>query len=534
MTRLNRHFVRKSRKTAQQGVAGIWAALTLVPVMGFTFLAVEGTRYIQESSRLKDAAEAAALAMTIEDTGESSAELMAEKYIDAYVRDVIAHTITTRRTENDEDQSIQYDVNATTTHNSWFASNFIPSFGNTQNLVSESTARKYYSFANKNIDIVFVSDFSGSMTWEWGSNRSNNCSRRSNCKIDDLQQAITDLAGEVLCANVSRDGSTCEDDDADLVADKLQNRVGVVPFNVRTRETCTDSSFCDIGTTYAVTQLRYLTNKNALLSTTNYEQVDWDFWRQFSASTVYRCTINYYSDCFVGSTYWLQALRVIDVLGITSLYSGGSSYPDQNEYVDFETTVSDLFNNKFNSSYQTFYDVDDVELFSGFGDDDYDQFYNIELTNSLTAIDAINDMEAAGSTAVYQGIIRGLQVLNAGHPGDNATEDEALAYSEKVKMLLIVTDGEESPNNSIFVDLVDSGVCDAARVAIPGLYIGVIGVDFEPGGSLYQAYVDCASSGEGDDGADHIYVATSSEQLVEYIEELIAKGAASSGRTALY
>ncbi len=45
----------------QKGVAAVWMGLLLVPIMGFTFWAVEGTRYVQESSRLRDSAEAAAM-----------------------------------------------------------------------------------------------------------------------------------------------------------------------------------------------------------------------------------------------------------------------------------------------------------------------------------------------------------------------------------------------------------------------------------------------------------------------------------------
>ena len=55
----------------QKGVAAVWMGLLLVPIMGFTFWAVEGTRYVQETSRLRDSAEAAAMAVTIEDQAGS-------------------------------------------------------------------------------------------------------------------------------------------------------------------------------------------------------------------------------------------------------------------------------------------------------------------------------------------------------------------------------------------------------------------------------------------------------------------------------
>lgn len=114
------HFNRTKSHRAQSGVAAIWFALTLVPVFGMTFLAVEGTRYIQETSRLRDAAQTAALAVTIDDKSNVS-DALATLYINDYVRDVSHVNIQTVRTyqepteENDNTEKIQYSVDAVTT-----------------------------------------------------------------------------------------------------------------------------------------------------------------------------------------------------------------------------------------------------------------------------------------------------------------------------------------------------------------------------------------------------------------------------------
>ncbi len=161
----------------QKGVAAVWMGLLLVPIMGFTFWAVEGTRYVQETSRLRDAAEAAVLAVTIEDQ-PGTARKLATKYVESYVRDIKSSSLSAQRFYQAEDKNtgaleyIQYTVNARTTHDSWFTSSFIPSFGKQQDLAGRSLARKYPVYlADNNIDIVFVSDFSGSMKDKWGSNR---------------------------------------------------------------------------------------------------------------------------------------------------------------------------------------------------------------------------------------------------------------------------------------------------------------------------------------------------------------------------
>lgn len=81
----------------QKGIAAIWFALSLVPVFGMTFFAVEGTRYIQETSRLRDAAQTAALAITIDDKS-NQADALATMYINDYVRDISHVDIQTVRT----------------------------------------------------------------------------------------------------------------------------------------------------------------------------------------------------------------------------------------------------------------------------------------------------------------------------------------------------------------------------------------------------------------------------------------------------
>ena len=80
--RNNRGYYQHLKK--QRGAAAVWMGLLLVPIMGSVFWAVEGTRYVQETNRLRDAAEAAALAVTIADGGENAAKAMAEKYIEYY------------------------------------------------------------------------------------------------------------------------------------------------------------------------------------------------------------------------------------------------------------------------------------------------------------------------------------------------------------------------------------------------------------------------------------------------------------------
>ena len=502
----------------QKGVAAVWMGLLLVPIMGFTFWAVEGTRYVQETSRLRDSAEAAAMAVTIEDQA-GSASTLAAKYVESYVRDIKSMNVSAQRYYQAADdragvlEYIQYTVNAKTTHDSWFASSFIPSFDKQQDLAGRSLARKYPAYlADNNIDIVFVSDFSGSMKDKWGSNRHK--------KIDDLKTAIRQISNNILCKSTRQeyvDGDwkdVCDEPGDDTTSDKLLNRVGFVPFNVRTREVASWNR------ANATSQLSYKYSYNSYLSPYSYNDVDWDYWNGFSKSEVERCASNQYRCPQPKSTNHKYAKRIKDVIDLDR-YEVADVY----NYTDIPTSVSTMFTDKsgFRANY---YGVNGSRLFNAHGDNNSSQFYNLRLSNRLSDLNAVDSMWANGGTAAFQGILRGAQILNEGNP-NSADQEEQQAYNKKIKMLLILSDGQESPDNGILKGLVDWGMCDKARQEIPGLYIGVIGIDFRA--SQQSGFQDCVV-----DPREDIIDVSNLDELIEKIEELIRKGSKTSGITKLY
>ncbi|HDM8072426.1 TadE/TadG family type IV pilus assembly protein [Vibrio harveyi] len=502
----------------QKGVAAVWMGLLLVPIMGVTFWAVEGTRYVQESSRLRDSAEAAAMAVTIEDQ-PGAARALATKYVENYVRDIKSTNLSAQRFYQAEDKDtgaleyIQYTVNARTTHDSWFASSFIPSFDKQQELAGRSLARKYPAYlGDNNIDIVFVSDFSGSMNDKWGSSRSK--------KIDDLKTAIEQISNKILCKKIRQDfvdgewKDVCDEPGEDTTGDKLLNRVGFVPFNVRTREIVAGNR------ANATSQLSYKNGYKAYLSPYSYNDIDWDYWRMYSASEVYNCAYRQSYCQSPRSENQNYAKRIRDVLE-ADRYAVADVY----NYVDLPTSVSTMFTDKSGLK-PNFYGVSGTRLFNAHGSSNSSQFYNIQLSNKLSDLDSIKSMWADGGTAAFQGILRGSQVLHDGDP-NSTDEEEQQAYNKKIKMLLILSDGQESPNNGILKGLVDNGMCDKARAEIPGLYIGVIGIDFRA--SQQSGFQDCVVNPSED-----IIDVSNLDELIEKIEELIRKGSKTSGITKLY
>ncbi|MGB9096042.1 pilus assembly protein TadG-related protein [Erwinia sp.] len=144
-------------------------AVTFVMLSGFLLgviaLGLEGSRYIIERARLSDAMEQAALALSAEDNGNGAArnDRLAADYLSAYMRHDIAvyrPDITFSSGVSSTNLSyVEYRVRGQTLQESWFASSLFPSFDQQQRIGENGAARKYRS----SIDVIFVTDFSGSM-----------------------------------------------------------------------------------------------------------------------------------------------------------------------------------------------------------------------------------------------------------------------------------------------------------------------------------------------------------------------------------
>lgn len=458
MSSINRQRFRTPSVRKQKGVAAIWFALSLVPVLGITFFAVEGTRYIHETSRLRDAAQSAALAITIDDKA-NQADALATKYIQDYVRDISHVDIQTVRiyeepTEaNDNTEKIQYSVQAVTTHNSWFANNLIPSFNAQEKLAGQAVAAKYpFNLGDKIIDLVLVSDFSGSMNLEW----------QSKVKIDLLKDAVQQISERIL---VPRSGET-----------EVLNRVAIVPFNLRVQEKMQ-------GSLYSSSQVRYKNDVREDVSPVTYEQVDWSYWARFSERDVENCVSSWFScpgEWWERTAKRREARRVNDVLD----RNGRNNYLEVPVYIDYDKSVSDMFNDKVADPDLTFhFDSNNNNLYSGsLTSTGQNSFYTIPLTANKNTLEEMQSMKAGGNTAAYQGMLRGFQVMESGRPATGSSEDDIQQYNERLKMLIVISDGEEYPFTNILPNLVGKKMCDEARkhfeTAEGYLYIGVIGVNF--------------------------------------------------------
>lgn len=207
----NRKSIRK-----QKGHAGILTALLVPSLWGLFSLSTDGARGLQDRARLDDALEAAALAVSahnddnIGTNGSTVNKNIVKAYVNAYVtgKENIK-SVTVKKLDcqaipdcvsglaSGGSQFFQYEVTAETEHNSWFSSN--ETIGKDYVVGSQGISRKYQ---DNPVDVVFVSDFSGSMDDGWSGGNQD--------KYKDLRDVIAAVTVELqkFNDNVNLDDNT--------------------------------------------------------------------------------------------------------------------------------------------------------------------------------------------------------------------------------------------------------------------------------------------------------------------------------------
>lgn len=174
----------------QKGHAAILFVFMVPALFGLFSLAVDGARIMQNEARLDDALEIASLAVAAvnddnEDDGSGNGSKInqdiATAYVSEYMDDMTQISglkITKLECEQiqecvnglaqGEPRFFEFRVEATTHHDTIFKDQ--NTFGDDYTVESDGTSRKYQNHA---VDIVFVSDFSGSMddSWSGGSQK---------------------------------------------------------------------------------------------------------------------------------------------------------------------------------------------------------------------------------------------------------------------------------------------------------------------------------------------------------------------------
>ncbi|MCG3865446.1 MULTISPECIES: pilus assembly protein TadG-related protein [unclassified Photobacterium] len=584
----------------QQGVAAIILVLILIPLFGCVFFALEGTRYIQKKTRLADASEAAAIAVTDQNpnqldvnvlsdpnTTKITDSVLAKNYINSYVRNIKNEDISIQPsvTEN----YYQYNVNVNTEHQSWFNSTLIPSFKKIQSISESALARNDSALSNpRDIDLVLVADFSGSM--------------RHNGKLETLKDAVNEISEKIL-ANKS-------------------NRIAFVPFDMRTQEldnnkhhSCATSlaykehykykydnnynSYNNIDYNYKINDKYYFNyNENELklllkpklimkknyccLSNSNnkcisenltskikfglfgrkcekiepYSLYIYDggykieykdkYFRvpytedQKNINTILdvldkskneiktnrneKFYINIMLDDYENMNFIIKGIidisqNIIDRLSesekainyIKRKVGFYEKYPDPYEYIDIDKTIDIK-----TTEYREIKDYEYNNLFDRLLCKN--NFYTLKLKHysHYEFMDSINSMEYGGFTSIYQGILRGSQILK-GEPGSKK--------NNRLKIMILLSDGDDAPFEKTFKTLADKGLCKNIEDYFkPNFHMGAIGIQYNA--KKHSEILDCF-------GEKNVYQADNKALLINKINSIIQKGQKSSGITKL-
>ncbi|MGR5234707.1 pilus assembly protein TadG-related protein [Vibrio rotiferianus] len=207
----------------QSGHVGMLFAMIIPILFGVFMLGSDGARALQTKARLEEAAEAAVLAVSAED---SENHTLAQNYIEHYVYDVNGvEDLKVQRLSCDEIPDCQaglskgqaryfeYRIAGKTRHESWFpGQGVIVGFGDTFDVTGSSKARRYQG---QPVDITFIVDFSGSMNDHWSGGKKS--------KIEDLKDIVGHVTEELEQYNALNPQKT--------------HRVAITGYNRRTINT---------------------------------------------------------------------------------------------------------------------------------------------------------------------------------------------------------------------------------------------------------------------------------------------------------
>ncbi|MGF1834982.1 hypothetical protein [Photobacterium sanguinicancri] len=498
------------KRNSQKGAAAIWYVFVMGIMMSFGALGIEGARYITKKARLGDGLEAAAIAVSTADRVNQDFSLnrvkpVAENWVKHYVNDSTKLELDIKRKEDKKIQNYnplspyevayyRYDVTARTEHKSWFNFNSWASFDPDVVVVNTGTSGRIKG-GHEPVDLVFVADFSGSMT--------NNSNGKN--KLDSLQTAIKEVSTAIYKAND-------------------QSTFGFIPFTKRIINKRSDGYYCSspllssknsdfdkIKSNKEFYQLlsiysfdeRYQWYVNHGFKTTRQQaigeyyvalskaQEKTNYQRQNQSYRDYREIIG---KCIYGHRCNKSVRNKLDEVNNKDHIKNYNGYELDISInnVDLERTAKrsfdvlmkePIFSTAFKYGEQ--YDRDEMPLFGSYcaywDRDGLPSYYTLKRTNFLNESDLkafnrkVKKMTAGGGTDMYQGLL--------------AAPHEFYAAENKNRYIIVLSDGEE--NNNTFSQLVGKGLCKTINDKLKenGKYsfkMFVVGIGFNPSGTAYN------------------------------------------------
>ncbi|MEL0636575.1 pilus assembly protein [Marinomonas sp. TI.3.20] len=472
----------------ESGNAALIFVMMFPFLIGMFILGTDGARALQDKARLEDASEVATLTVAAQNSDDKGVQqATAKKIVQAYFPNATVGKIDLTKLACEENSNcstttgqrfFEYRLTSVTiSEDSWLYSNdsSIASMGKSFDIKGSSIARKYQSQA---VDVVLVSDFSGSMgnTWTGGST-----------KYKDLENIIVEIATELKKFN-------------NLNTDGKVNKLAVVGFNSYTTDSssstreissnliCNDRCSLDNpGKQYLANKKDYRKNGVGLKSCKDY----YDYF-YYGYSYSYNHGDYYYYDKD-RRYYYNNNFRF--------------KYCENTGEINVSETIDNIFttdgslaaypNNKKNSIASWKWPKFGTILLS---DPSSDKFEITSLNGSF---------KPGGYTASYTGLIRGAQVADSG--------------TNPRRIIIILSDGVDEPNGGI-TSLLKDKLCTTIvnhleSKSINGIKVkaklAIVGFDYPVGGN---AMSQCVSKTGGE-----VYQAQNTNEIKNKILELITE-----------
>ncbi|MFM2477412.1 hypothetical protein [Celerinatantimonas sp. MCCC 1A17872] len=520
----------------QKGVAAIVFVIIFPFFFGFFALAIEGTRYLTTSARLSDVLESASLAVAAAVDHDDDKDRV-KAYINATISDADVDdsdiTITSQSCEEiygdecgvaevyDKEglQFNEYNVQVTTSFLSCFpGSDIVAGFNKNQTLVNNAVTRKYQQ---KFVDVVFVTDMSGSMLDDFGSDN-----KAKYAGVIDIIESINDTLNSY---NELAERSDSSD----------RNYVGIVPYSEYNKtidddELTSNSYSYSSGssnwwgsTSQGVTGPTQQTTLSPSFSATELYDDGYNLHTEYpdgvpelGSAEPNKQLVQEYFDWTLGEELETCTSRGNGNGNGHNHNGGGStscstSYSWEYDYWDYQDDASDWWNSSDHedardrnykirnyigcANYTSGTDWRNNCSYTGY-------FFNIALTDDFDSItNQIENFFPSGSTSSSQGIIPAAQMLL------NKTS------SNTDNLIIVLSDGEDTDSN-LSLGYYDSGLCDYLREQFTNkgqtLKIAVIGFDYDT--SENPGLAECADSND-------ILTATSYEDIYSKILSLITE-----------
>ncbi|MGF1691811.1 hypothetical protein [Photobacterium kagoshimensis] len=484
----------------QKGAAAIYFVLIAVAILGMGALGVEGSRYITEKAHLGDVMEATAVAVSESDdirddnkfdkVQQAKAKEVAKAWVDYLVPDNTHSDFVIDRKKEEIIKKLpsgqevkrtihKYYINSTTEHDSWMAMANVPSFDEKQKVSNRATAARVRTDFEP-VDVVFVSDFSGSMRGE---------------RIRNLRSAIKDVTEMIF------EGT--QELQKKYPGEISDSSFGFVPFSKRVVFKKGNDYFCSSMllppklSIYA--RPRFQTNFSSLVAMSKKQRTKW-----YQLKGVgYSGNEQYVMEKYI--SWAKQGSRHID-FNYSSNNGGFKS-----KHIDYYRTATELQLDKNNIKLMTPMKMGQRNIRT-------DRYCSINSRTPAHHVidrtvmskeselksfnDKIKPMRVGGGTDMYQALL--------------AAPSQFYGATNKNRFIFVLSDGDE--NNDSFKYLVKNKLCNTIRQEMSTNANGesirfemfVIGLKFN---NRAQAYKDCFGK--------HIYTVNDLKKLKDVILELL-------------